>query len=374
MRIDAVTLYRVPMDLVVPHRTTKYQVATLEHVLVRVDGGGVVGWGECAAPTEPYYLGETVGTSWHMLEEFLVPSILGRTWETIEELVELYAPVKGNTFPKAALEMAAWDLLGRAKDMSVAALLGGTRSDVAAGVTIGAGPDRERLMEQIERALGDGYTRIKLKIGPGHDIEMLDAVRSRFPDAPLMVDANSAYTIADLDHLRQVDAFGLMMIEQPFGPSEFLEHAQLQRAIATPVCLDESIRSLEDARLALALESCRIVCVKVASVGGLLAARRIHDLCGARGAGVWCGGMLDYGTARAANIALASLPGFTMPSDVAGSARYFVEDVVDPPITSAGGRTLVPSQPGLGHDVVASAVERRATAQRRFFATTHLSS
>lgn len=366
MRLDAITLFRVAMDLVTPHRTTKYAVSTMEHLLVRVEGAGTVGWGECAAPVEPYYLGETIETSRHILEDFLIPGVLGRDWETIGDLGKLCERVKGNTHPKAALEMAAWDLVGRASGRSVAALLGGDRREVAAGITIGADPDPGRLLDAIARGIGDGFKRIKLKIGPGHDVDVLEAVRGRFPDAPLMVDANSAYAIADLEHLKQLDAFGLLMIEQPFGPSDFLEHAALQQALATPVCLDESIRSFEDARLALELRSCRALCVKIASVGGIEAARRIHELCAARGVGLWCGGMLDFGIARAANVALASLPGFTLPSDVAGSDRYFVEDLVEPPIRTQRGATPVATEPGFGHAIVEARIERRATWQKTF--------
>lgn len=368
MRIDSVTLYRVAMPLVTPHRTATLDVRALEHILVRLEGDGVVGWGECACPNEPYYLNETLETSWHVLSDFLVPQVIGRTWETVDDLVRFYAKVKGNTFPKAGLEIAAWDLLGRARDMPVARLLGGSRSTVPAGVTIGAETDHGRLLASVERALAAGFPRVKLKISPGHDVDVLDLVRTRFPDAPLMVDANSAYSLADLDRLRDLDGFGLLMIEQPFGASDFLEHAELQRALRTPVCLDESIRSFADASLAVRLESCRAVCVKIASVGGLLEARRIHDLCAAAGVALWCGGMLEYGVGRAANVALASLPGFVLPSDVAGSVRYYAEDIVEPPVTSPAGTTAVPERPGLGHDLIVSRLERFTTAQSAFVA------
>lgn len=366
MRIETVTLRRVKMPLVVTHRTANLNFDTVEHILVRAEGDGLVGWGECPTLAEPYYLNETTETTWHVLKDFIVPSVLGHEWTTVDELARRWARVKGNTFPKTGVETAAWELAARAQKTSVARLLGGTRNGVAAGVTLSIERDTGKFFDSIARALEQGYRRIKLKIAPGHDIAMLDQVRTRFPSAPLAVDANAAYTLADKEHLKQLDAFDLMMIEQPLGSSELLEHAELQRALRTAICLDESIRSVDEARLALELGSCRVVCVKVASVGGLAAAKRVHDLCRERGIPMWCGGMLDFGIGRSASIAFASLPGVTLPSDVSSSDRYFVDDIVEPPIRSVAGLTAVPTSAGFGYSVIERRIEERTVAELTF--------
>jgi O-succinylbenzoate synthase len=263
---------------------------------------------------------------------------------------------------KAALEMAVWELLARREGAALWRVLGGRGGTIASGVSVGLQKDTASLLEKVEAEVAAGYRRVKIKIKPGHDRELVSAVRARFPALPLMVDANSAYTLADLDLFRGLDAFGLMMVEQPLGWDDIVDHASLQRAIRTPVCLDESIHSADDARRALDLGACRIVNVKVGRVGGFASALAVHDLCRARGVPVWCGGMLESGIGRLANVHLQTLPGFTLPGDTAASARYFEEDLVDPPVVvSKEGTIAVPDGPGIGHAIVWPRVEKATT-------------
>jgi len=361
MKIIRASLHEVTNTLINPFRASSHATQELHHILVRLeDESGVVGWGESATLQDPYYLGETTETAWHILRDFCLPRVLGRSWSSIEELVGLYAPVKGNTFAKSGIEMAAWDLLGRARGTSVAELLGGTRTEIESGVSLGIEPDVDRLLDLIGRYLSEGYRRVKLKIAPGMDVAVVERVRAAFPDVPLMVDANAAYTLEDTAHLQRLDAFDLMMIEQPLDYADIREHARLQRELRTRVCLDESLRSARQAADALELGSCKVVNVKVARVGGLLEAKRVHDVCQARGVPVWCGGMHDFGIGRAANIALASLPGFSIPGDVSGFDKYFLEDIVEPPIVARSGAILVPfDRPGLGYEPDLERIERR---------------
>ncbi len=368
MRIDEISLYAVENALVTPFAASSHSTQKLVHILVRMRSGDHVGWGECPTLEDPYYLGETTKTALHVLEEFLIPSVIGKEITTPADLVKLFPPVKYNTFAKCGLEAAAWDLVGRVEGRSIANMLGGTRTEIFSGVSLGIDKDFGRLFELIDRYLAEGYRRVKLKIARGWDIALLEKVRVRYPSVPLMVDANSAYTLADIDHLRAFDAFGLTMIEQPLAWDDVIDHATLQRAVKTPICLDESIRTVNAARQAIDLGSCKIINIKVARVGGLLEAKKIHDECSRRGVPVWCGGMHDYGPGRAANIALSSLDAFSIPGDVSGFDKYFVEDIVEPPIVAVGGAIPVPTRPGMGFDVVETRVLARASAARRFTA------
>jgi O-succinylbenzoate synthase len=359
MKIDRIDLKLVRLPLIRPFRTSSSVKDHLDHILVRVvDGDGLAGWGECASPTDPYYCPETTGTCWHILKDFLGPLVLGREWSEIEGLTRLYRRVKGNRFARAGLEMACWDLLARREGKPLAAMLGGTRSEIASGVSLGIEDDPAVLFDQIDRYLAEGYRRVKLKIAPGYDVEVVRRVRQRYPDLPLQVDANSAYSLDDLPTLQRLDEFGLLLIEQPLAHDDIVDHARLQAALATPVCLDESIHSADDARKALDLGACRVVNIKVSRVGGLLEARRVHDLCRSRGVPVWCGGMHEFGVGRAANVAIASLPGFTLPGDVSGSDKYYREDLVAPPVLAHDGLVPVPTGPGLGHEPVIERIAR----------------
>lgn len=364
MRVEAVSLYNVSLSLKVPFAASSHAAHRLEHVLVRLRTDAGDGWGECATTTDPYYLGETLRSTWAVLEDFLAPAVVGRSFDSVDAFVAAFASVKGNTFAKCGLEMAAWDALGKASGRSVAAMLGGTRAQVESGVSLGIDRDLGRFFEQIDGHLAQGYRRLKVKIDPSWDVALLGPLRERYPDVPLVVDANSAYTLRDVAHLKELDAFGLSMIEQPLAWDDFQDHAELQRHLTTPVCLDESVRSVADARLALDLGAAKILNVKAARLGGLREAKRVHDLCAERGIPVWCGGMHDYGVGRAANVALASLPGFSMPGDVSGSDKYFVQDVVEPPFVAKDGCLAVRSSPGLGVEVVPDRVLANVTAVR----------
>ena len=311
--------------------------------------GGIEGWGEAASPSDPYYCPETTETCWHILKDFLAPRVVGRDWESIDDLIALFGPIKGNQFARAGLEMACWDLLAAREGVPLAKLLGGTRAEIHSGVSLGIEPEVGPLLDQVDRYVEEGYRRIKLKIAPGWDVEVVRAVRERHPEVPLQVDANSAYTLEDVETLRALDEFGLLLIEQPLAHDDIVDHARLQARLTTPICLDESIHTVEDARKALDLGSCRVINIKVSRVGGLREARRIHDLCLARGVPVWCGGMHEFGIGRAANVAISSLPGFTIPGDVSGSDKYYREDLVEPPILADRGAVVVPTGPGIGH-------------------------
>jgi o-succinylbenzoate synthase len=348
LTIDRVELLIVQMSLVRSFTTSEARRHTLRHIIVKAHADGLVGWGESATPVDPYYCEETTETAWHILKDFLVPSVLGQPFAAVPELRARYAKVKRHNFAKAGLEMAAWDLLARAQGAPLHALLGGTRHEVLSGVSLGIEPNVDDLFRNIDQYLAEGYRRIKLKIAPGNDVDYVRQVRERYPTLPLMADANSAYRLSDLPTLQQLDAFDLMMIEQPLAHDDIVDHARLQEGLRTPVCLDESIHSAEDARKALDLGSGRIINIKVSRVGGLDEARRIHDLCHARGVPVWCGGMHEYGVGRAANVAISTLPGFTLAGDVSGSDKYYSDDIVDPPIVAINGAIAVPTGVGLG--------------------------
>jgi O-succinylbenzoate synthase len=353
--LDAVELHLVQLPLLRPFTTSSHTKDHLEHILIRVrDRAGGEGWGECASPSDPYYCAETVETCWHLLRDFLAPALLGQPWQHPSEAAQAWAIVRGNNFAKAGLEMACWDLAARAQAKPVAALLGGTRREIYSGVSLGIEPTVDALVEQVDRFVAQGYKRIKMKIGPGHDVEYVRAVRARWPDLPLMADANSAYRLDKPTHvaaLEALDELSLLMIEQPLGDDDIVDHARLQARLRTPICLDESIHSLDDCRKALDLDSGRIINIKVSRLGGLGEAKRVHDLCRERGVPVWCGGMHEFGVGRAANVAICSLPGFTIPGDVAGSDRAYREDIVDPPIRAQSGAIAVPwDRPGLGFE------------------------
>lgn len=358
MKIDRITLHMVRLPLIRPFRTSSSVKDHLEHILVEVDTGEAIGWGECASPSDPYYCPETTETCWHILKDFLGPLVLGREWDSIDQLRGHYHLVKGHNFAKAGLEMACWDALARAEGQPLRRLLGGVSKEIASGVSLGIETDLRKLTDLVEKYVAEGYRRIKLKIGPGNDLAPVHAVRERFPEIPLQVDANSAYSLDDLETLRRLDAYELLLIEQPLAHDDIVDHARLQAELKTPICLDESIHSAADARKALDLNACRVINIKVSRVGGLLESRRIHDLCFERGVPVWIGGMHEFGIGRAANVAVASLPGFVLPGDVSGSDKYYREDLVEPPIVARQGVVAVPEGPGLGHEPVRERIER----------------
>jgi o-succinylbenzoate synthase len=354
VRITAARLHRVRLPLVHAFRTSSHQKAHLDHILVELeDATGAVGWGEIASPSDPYYAPETVETCWHIAEHYLLPAVLGQEWDRPEQVPQLWAKVRGNQFAKAGVDVAAWVLWSTMRGVPLAAALGGTRTEVTAGVSLGIEPTIDDLLTEVRRQVGAGYPRVKLKIAPGWDVEPVRAVRAEYPDLDLHVDANGIYS-ESADHLAALlalDELGLTMIEQPFAPRNLLAHTRLQRALETSVCLDESVETLDDLETALSLEALRVLNIKVSRMGGLTAARAAHDLAHEAGVAVWCGGMHEFGIGRAANVALSSLPGFTLPSDVSASEKYYARDVVTPPVVARDGVVQVPASAGLGHAV-----------------------
>lgn len=348
------------MDLHTPFQASSHGANALRHILVRIDGDGLTGWGECAAPTEPYYMGETTQTCWHILKDFLVPMVLGKAWDNPVGLAGLYERVKGNGFAKSGLEMAAWDLAARANSRSLAAELGGTRSEILSGVSLGIQRDLGKLIDTIRLYRDQGYRRVKMKIAPGFDIAPVAAVREAFPDLPIMADANSAYRLKDADHLRQLDIFGLMMIEQPLEWDDMDNHAALQKLIRTPICLDESIRTEADARRMARIGAGKVINIKAPRVGGFAEARAIAQVAVENGIGVWCGGMHEFGIGRAGAVALCSLDQFNLPGDISGSDKYFEQDIVEPVIAAENGAIRVPTdRVGLGWEPVETLIRER---------------
>jgi len=333
-------------------------------MLVRLDGGGVTAWGECVADNDPYYGPETVETAWHITAEFLAPLVLGVEFAHPRDVFPAFRRVRGHHMAKAAVEMAAWDLQARQDGQPLAALLGGTRARVASGVSIGIQDSLEQLVDRVGAELADGYQRIKIKVKPGWDLDAAAAVRKRFGQVPLMVDANAAYRLADAEHLARFDEFDLMMIEQPLDYDDIRDHAALQRRLATPVCLDESIHSVRLGRDAIDAGACRVINIKPGRLGGHAESIRLHDLCASRGIPVWHGGMLESGIGRAHNLHLSSLANFSLPGDIAASRRYYEPDLIDPPIEVGSDGTIpVPDGHGIGVHVVEERVER-ATIRR----------
>jgi O-succinylbenzoate synthase len=294
-----------------------------------------------------------------VLRAFLIPSVLEQEIESPEDVVACFPAVRGHHLARAGLENAVWDLLAKARGVSLAQMIGGTRDRVPVGVSVGMEATLDLLLAKVTQYVADGYRRVKLKIKPGWDVDVVRAVRERWPELLLQVDANCAYTLADRAVLRELDQFDLLLIEQPFHHDDILDHAKLQQEIETPLCLDESIQSPQHARWALEIDACRVVNIKVGRVGGMRAARQIHDLCLANDVPVWSGGMLESNVGRAANVALASLPGFTVPNDISASARYYQQDIAEPNFVLNGDSTLsVPAGPGLGVEVLPSRLER----------------
>ena len=347
-RIRSVELRVVGLPLVRPFRTSFGEETEKVCILARVETDDAWGWGECVTGVDPGFSEEFNEGAWLVLREFLVPALFAAGDVAPGDLEGLFAGVRGNPMAKATLVNAVLDAWLRERGESLASFLGAERDRVACGVSIGIAASTDRLLEQVDGYLAEGYQRIKLKIQPGTDVERVAAVRAANPDILLSVDANAAYSLEDVDTFLALDAFGLLMVEQPLHHEDLVQHATLQRQIETDLCLDESIRSAADARAAIELGACRIVNIKQGRVGGLLEAVRVHDACRALGLPVWCGGMLETGVGRAANLALAALPGFTLPGDTSASSRYFTEDLTEPHIVTLDGTMAVPQGPGIG--------------------------
>ena len=369
MRIERIELRLLRLPLVRFFETSFGRIDDRAFVIVTVEGEGTVGVGECVADDKPFYSSETTETAWHIIERFLAPIVFSRTYAHPRELFDSLSIVRGHHMAKAALEMAGWDLFARQEQRSLSELLGGSPAiiarGIASGVSIGIQDSLDALVERVEAELSAGYRRIKIKIKPGWDIEAVRSIRDRCGSVPLMVDANAAYTLRDANRLAGLDAFDLMMIEQPLDYDDVRDHARLQSQIRTPICLDESLHTPRLAEEALDMGACRIINIKPGRVGGHTQSIRMHDIAVARHAPVWHGGMLESGIGRAHNIHLSTLPGFTLPGDVAASRRYFAPDVIDPEIdVRPDGTIAVPQGPGIGVNIISDRVAA-ATVERR---------
>jgi O-succinylbenzoate synthase len=364
VRIERLELRLLRLPLVSFFETSFGRIHDRAFVIVTIDGEGETGVGECVADDHPFYSAETTRTSWHILHDYIAPIVVGRTFGHPREVFDALAIIRGHNMAKAALEMAAWDLYARQQNLPLAKVLGGTRPRIESGVSIGIQDTLDQLLERVEIERAAGYRRIKIKVKPGWDVEAVALVRERFGDIPLMVDANAAYSLKDADHLARLDAFKLMMVEQPLDYDDIRDHARLQARITTPICLDESIHSVRVAEEAIAVRACQIINIKPGRVGGHRESIRLHDLAARHDIPVWHGGMLESGIGRAHNIHLSTLPNFSLPGDVAASRRYYAPDLIDPEITVAPDGTIgVPTGPGIGVHIVADRVAA-ATLER----------
>lgn len=369
MKLEQIDLYQIRMPLIAPFETSFGSKSQRDIILVRAVGDGIVGWGEYAADG-PGYSYETTQTGWHILSDYLIPLAFQAPFGDPRECPDRFKRVRGHNFAKSGLEGAIWDLFAQQAGLSLGQYIDAgrkiVRDRVVVGVSIGIQPSPEALVEKIRGFLQYGYLRIKMKIKPGRDIGDARAARAAFPDRMLMVDANSAYTLKDAPLFQQMDALGLLMIEQPLGDDDIYEHHKLQRLIQTPICLDESIHTPDHARMAIELGACRIINIKQGRVGGLLESMRIAHHCAAHGVGVWSGGMDETGIGRAVNIHLQTAEGFTIPGDTAETANYFHEDVIDTPVVlRADGYIDVPPGPGIGPRVVADRLLKRTIHAER---------
>lgn len=352
MRIERVDLHHIELPMVRPYVTVFEHTVARPKLLVAVHAEGLTGWGECVASNWPGFSYETIETAWHVLRDFLIPAVLGQEVASPDDVLPHLHKVRGHPMAKAALECAIWDVVAQARAVPLASLLGGHKDQVIVGAAVGLEATQEVLLEQVDLCVKAGYCRVKLKIKPGWDIDIIRAVRERWPELPLQVDANASYTLDDLPVLRELDQLGLLLIEQPLHHQDIVDHARLQAQLETPVSLDESIISPEHARWALEIGACRNINIKLCRVGGLAAALQIHDLCADRGVPVWCGGMGETNIGRAINVALASLPNFALSNDIGASARYFQQDIAEPGFVLGDNSTLVvPTEPGLGVQV-----------------------
>ncbi len=349
MKIEQIDVIHLRMPLRSPFETSFGRSLTRDCLLLIVKADGIEGYGECVADWEPGYSAETVGTEWHILQEFIIPTVVGAEFEQPQDFRQKVAWVRGHRMAKAGLEMALWDLYGKQTAQPLKTLLGGTRQRVEVGVSVGIQESPQQLVAVVEDYLAQGYARVKLKIKPSRDVEDVQAVRRAFPTLRLQVDANSAYTLESAQALKPLDDLSLLLIEQPLDEEDLWDHHRLQKEFKTPLCLDESILSLQHARQALEMGSCQVINIKAGRVGGITEAVAIHDHCLSAAVPVWCGGMLETGVGRASNLALASLPGFTLPGDISATERYYEEDITHERFVLNSDSTIdVPERPGLG--------------------------
>lgn len=370
LKIDAIHLREINMPLAYPFETSFGLTTGRRILLIELESDGLTAWGECVAGEHPYFSDEMIDTAWIITETELASRLLDAELEGGGSCPRLFGQVRGHRMAKAALENAVWDLEAQVEKVPLSQLLGGTRSVIPCGVSIGIQPTLEQLLDKIAAEIDAGYQRVKLKCKHGWDSQIFEAVRSRWPDIMLSCDANSAYRMRDFDHIATWDQFKLLMIEQPLWYDDFYFHSMLQKRIETAICLDESIRNRRDALAAIDMGSCRILNVKVGRVGGFSEAIAVHNAAAERGIPVWCGGMLETGIGRAHNIALSSLPNFSLPGDVSASSRYWAQDIIEPPVTvSKKGEIVVPTTPGNGFAIQRDRIEkltvRRQTIRAR---------
>lgn len=351
MKIEQIRLRQIQMPLVHYFETSFGRTYSRDMVLVEVVADGVSGWGEVTAGENPFYNEEWTEAAWLIVKHYASPRVLGRELASADDVYPLLSHIRGHFMARGGLEAAVWDLQARRNGRPLwQEIGGGARKEIACGVSIGIQDTVADLLKKIEKELADGYQRIKMKIKPGRDVEDLRAVRQEFPGIKLMADANSAYTLADIDHLRKLDDFYLMMVEQPLAHDDIIDHATLQTKLQTPVCLDECIRSAHHAQQAIDMGACRIINIKLGRVGGFAEAKRVHDVCQKANVPVWCGGMLESGIGRAHNVALSTLPNFTLPGDVSASKRYWKRDVIVPAVeTTSQGTIQVTDGVGFGY-------------------------
>ncbi len=364
MKIDQISLHLLRMPLKSHFETSFGRIYTRDCILLEVKSGGLAGWGECVADRDPGYSYETSTTAWHILKDFILPAVIGKDIAAPPAIQEHIAFVRGHPMAKGGVEMALWDIYGQQEGKNLRQLLGGERSRVDVGVSVGLQDSPAELVEKVGSFIQQGYRRIKIKIKPGRDVGDAQAVRSAFPGIRLQVDANSAYTLESAAKvLKPLDELDLLLIEQPLADDDIWDHSRLQPHFKTAICLDESIHSRRHARQAIEMQACRIINIKAGRVGGLGEAKAIHDLCFEHNIPVWCGGMLETGVGRAANLALASLHGFRLPGDISATDRYYAEDVTNERFVLNPDSTItVPDQPGLGISINFSALERTELA------------
>jgi len=361
MKIEAITLYEIQMPLVHFFETSFGRTYDRRIFLVKIDCDGISGWAECVAGENPFYSSEWLESAWPTIKHFLAPALLGRILAKASESVPLMAHVRGHRMAKAALENALWDAEAKQKQQPLWKLLGGKQREIPCGVSIGIQDSIDLLLDKIQTELAAGYRRIKVKVKPGWDVNVLERIRSRWPEILLSCDANSAYTLDQIEHLRKFDQFNLLMIEQPLWDDDIYNHSRLQQKLRTPICLDESIRHTRDAAQAIEIGACRIINIKVGRVGGFTEARKVHDVCAAQKIPVWCGGMLESGVGRAHNIALSTLENFHLPGDVSASKRYWKEDIIEPEVeVTPQGTIVVRDGPGAGYRVREDLIEKLA--------------
>lgn len=359
MKVEAITLREIRMQLVHFFETSFGRTTERRILLVTAHCQGTDGWAECTAGEDPFYNEESIETAWYVITHYLAPAILGKNVESARDAAPLFARVRQHRMAKAGVENALWDAEAQQKRLPLWRLAGGTRRQIPCGVSIGIQESVEKLLDKIATELAAGYRRIKVKVKPGWDVGVLERIRARWPEITLSCDANSAYTLDDAAHLKKFDAFGLLMIEQPLWSDDIYFHAQLQKQLSTALCLDESIRTPRDVDTAAALGACRIVNIKLGRVGGFSEAVAVHDRASAHDIPVWCGGMLESGIGRVHNIAMSTLPNFSLPGDVSASKRYWKEDIIDPEVeVSPEGLITVPDAPGRGYVVKPDLIER----------------